>query len=77
MKTQINEKEMKSIISNVIREYINDDEKIRAYDRAGEIQEAKAELGDKIKELINKYGLNIEEVRKILETMNKYFLRVR
>lgn len=77
MKKQINEKELKGIVSNVIKEYISNDEKVREYDRAGEIQEAKAELGDKIKELIDKYGLNNEELRHILETMNKYFLRVR
>jgi hypothetical protein len=77
MKKQINEKELKGIVSNVIREYMSNDEKVREYDRAGEIQKVKSELGDKIKELITIYDLNDEELRHILETMNKYFLRVR
>ena len=77
MKKQINEKELKGIVSNVIKEYISNDEKVREYDRAGEIQKVKSELGDKIKELITIYDLNDEELRHILETMNKYFLRVR
>jgi Tfp pilus assembly PilM family ATPase len=53
MKKKINEKELKGIVSNVIREYMSNDEKVREYDRASEIQEAKAELGAKIKELID------------------------
>lgn len=77
MKKQINEKELKGIVSNVIKEYISNDEKVREYDRAGEIQKVKSELGNKIKELITIYDLNDEELRHILETMNKYFLRVR
>lgn len=77
MKKQINEKELKGIVSNVIKEYISNDEKVREYDRAGEIQKVKSELGNKIKELITIYDLNDEELRHILETMNKYFLRVK
>ena len=45
MKKQINEKELKGVVSNVIKEYFDYRDKAREFDRAGEIQEAKAELG--------------------------------
>lgn len=77
MKKQINEKKIKGVVSNVIKEYFDERDKAREYDRAGYVQEAKAELGDKIEELIAKYGFNVEELRQILGTMNKYFLRER
>ena len=78
MKTKmINEKKINDIIKNVIREFVEENNNVALYDRIDAIQEAKVEIADKIEEMINKFGLNVEEIQGILNTMVKYFSKMR
>ena len=78
MKTKmINEKKINDIIKNVIREFVEENNNVALYDRMDAIQEAKVEIADKIEEMIHKFGLNVEEIQGILNTMVKYFSKMR
>lgn len=62
---------MARITESKIRKIIR--ETVEEYDRAYEIQQAKAELGKFMKGLINKYQLKNAEQKAVLGTIMNYF----
>lgn len=76
---RLTESDLHNIIEQSVKRIIKEDfgnygnEKANRFDRANNIQNLKAELGDIIEDKINEYGLSKDEVMQILNTMLKYF----